>query len=145
MKEHSVATGAHTLAPTSSPVLAQGRSATLSPPEREVRVREEILPLRIPGDTIGATERVSMNAVGQLFVLSRTGWSESSRWGEPGPVVQLDRNLQFVKEGISRRMDHRWRFRCAASPIRSWGPPTRDPPCSCRSTRRGGDGQMTTA
>ena len=77
------------LAGASSPVLAQrggsqadaqaaaaaGRGAQLELEARtpKLDVTEEILPLRIPGHTIGETEGVTLNKAGHLFVYSRTG------------------------------------------------------------------------
>jgi len=87
----------------SSPLLAQGRGqaqAPARPAGPEVRVTEEILPLRIPGETLGETEGVSMNRAGHLFVFSRTGWSGSSRGGNAARVFEFDQNLVFVKEWI---------------------------------------------
>ncbi len=66
----------------------------------QLNVKEEILPLRIPGHTLGETEGVSHNAAGHLFVYSRTGWSGSSRGGNAAKLFEFDQNLQFVKECI---------------------------------------------
>jgi DNA-binding beta-propeller fold protein YncE len=101
MKTSEVAVGLFLLAVGSTPVLAQGRGqAQAPPPGREVRVTEEVLPLRIPGETLGETEGVTMNAAGHLFVFSRTGWSGSSRGGNAAKLFEFDQNFQFVKEWI---------------------------------------------
>jgi DNA-binding beta-propeller fold protein YncE len=63
-------------------------------------VTEEILPLRIPGHTIGETEGVSKNKAGHLFVYSRTGWGGSSRGGTAARLFEFDQNLKFVKEWL---------------------------------------------
>ena len=47
----------------------------------KLQVTEEVLPLVIPGHTIGETEGVSKNSKGHLFVYSRTGTGGSSRGG----------------------------------------------------------------
>ena len=66
----------------SPPVFAQGAGAPAAAPAgKQVQVTEKILPLRIPNETIGETEGVSLNSAGHLFVFSRTGWSGSSRGG----------------------------------------------------------------
>jgi hypothetical protein len=86
--------------------LVRRRSSLRAPPPRratggpQVQVTEKILPLRIPGETIGETEGVSLNSAGHLFVFSRTGWSGSSRGGNAARVFEFDKNLKYVKEWI---------------------------------------------
>ncbi|HSS14266.1 MAG TPA: hypothetical protein VLL04_10250, partial [Rhizomicrobium sp.] len=62
---------------------AAGREAQLAIEAHtpQLAVTEEILPLRIPGHTIGETEGVAKNKAGHLFVYSRTGFGGSSRGG----------------------------------------------------------------
>lgn len=98
MKKSVITLGLFLLAVCAGPVLAQGRAG---PPDGlRVDVTEEVLPLRIPGETIGETEGVSMNSEGHLFVFSRTGWSGSSRGGNAAKLFEFDQNLRFVKEWI---------------------------------------------
>src|SRR5437868_3082571 len=66
----------------------------------KLAVTEEILPLRIPGHTIGETEGVSKNKAGHLFVYSRTGWAGSSRGGTAARLFEFDQNLKYVKEWL---------------------------------------------
>src|SRR6202140_1050141 len=90
-------------------VLAQGGASS---PERQaeiakqlaleeatpkLQVTEEILPLVIPGHTIGETEGVSMNSKGHLFVYSRTGKGGSARGGTAAELFEFDQNNKFVK------------------------------------------------
>jgi len=63
----------------------------------KLQVKEEVLPLTIPGHTIGETEGVSKNSKGHLFVYSRTGTSGSSRGGTAAELFEFDENLKFVK------------------------------------------------
>lgn len=100
MKKSAIAAGLFVLAVGATPALAQGRGQAQPPAGPQVQVTEEILPLRIPGETIGETEGVTMNAAGHLFVFSRTGWSGSSRGGNAAKLFEFDQNLQFVKEWI---------------------------------------------
>jgi DNA-binding beta-propeller fold protein YncE len=100
MKKSASAALMFLLAVSSTPVLAQGRGQAQRPAGPQVTVTEEILPLRIPGETLGETEGVSMNSQGHLFVFSRTGWAGSSRGGNAAKVFEFDQNLQFVKEWI---------------------------------------------
>ncbi|MBW8708653.1 MAG: hypothetical protein JF627_05215 [Alphaproteobacteria bacterium] len=66
----------------------------------KLNVSEEILPLRIPGHTLGETEGVSRNKAGHLFVYSRTGWGGSSRGGTAAKLFEFDQNLKYVKEWL---------------------------------------------
>jgi len=103
------------MAGASAPVLAQGgsqaeaqraaqaaRAAQLEIESHtpKLAVTEEILPLRIPGHTLGETEGVSKNKAGHLFVYSRTGFGGSSRGGGAAKLFEFDQNLKFVKEWL---------------------------------------------
>jgi len=61
---------------------------------------EEVLPLRIPGETLGETEGVSMNKAGHLFVYSRTGWGGTAKGGTAAKLFEFDQNYKFVKEWL---------------------------------------------
>ena len=63
----------------------------------QLKVKEEILPLSIPGHTLGETEGVSMNAAGDLFVYSRTGSVGIARGGAAAELFEFDPNLKFMK------------------------------------------------
>jgi hypothetical protein len=63
----------------------------------KLQITEEVLPLAVPGHTIGETEGVSRNSKGHLFVYSRTGTSGSSRGGTAAELFEFDENLKFVK------------------------------------------------
>src|SRR3989449_9408956 len=63
----------------------------------KLQVKEEVLPLTIPGHTIGETEGVSKNSKGHLFVYSRTGTSGSSRGGTAAELFEFDENLKLGK------------------------------------------------
>lgn len=103
------------LAGASAPVLAQegsqadaqraaqaGRDAQLAIEAHtpQLAVTEEILPLRIPGHTIGETEGVAKNKAGHLFVYSRTGFGGSSRGGGAARLFEFDQKLKYVKEWL---------------------------------------------
>jgi len=100
MKKSIAPVGLILFAISSTQILAQGGGAAQPPAGPQLKVTEEILKLRIPGETLGETEGVSMNADGHLFVFSRTGWSGSSRGGNAAKVFEFDQNLAFVKEWI---------------------------------------------
>ncbi len=63
----------------------------------QLKIKEEILPLTIPGYTLGETEGVSMNSKGHLFVYSRTGSVGIARGGAAAVLFEFDQNLKFVK------------------------------------------------
>lgn len=75
----------------------QRRQAELEAAAPRLHIVEEVLPLRVPGHTIGETEGVSMNSHGHLFVYSRTGTSGSARGGTAAELFEFDENLDFVK------------------------------------------------
>ena len=79
---------------------ATGRAAQLAieASSPKLAVTEEILPLRIPGHTLGETEGVSRNKDGHLFVYSRTGWGGSSRGGNAAKLFEFGPDLKFVKD-----------------------------------------------
>ena len=110
MKTSLCALGLLLLAGASTPVLAQrgggeAQAARAAQLELEARtpklaVTEEILPLRIPGHTLGETEGVTRNKAGHLFVYSRTGWGGSSRGGTAARLFEFDQNNKYVKEWL---------------------------------------------
>ena len=100
MKRLGITLGALALGAASSAALAQGNGAPALPAGKQVQVTEKILPLRIPNETLGETEGVSLNSAGHLFVFSRTGWSGSSRGGNAARVFEFDKNQKYVKEWI---------------------------------------------
>src|SRR3954467_12291829 len=63
----------------------------------KLQITEEVLPLTVPGHTIGETEGVSRNSKGHLFVYSRTGTGGSSRGGTAAELFEFDDHLKFVK------------------------------------------------
>jgi len=103
MKKEAVVVALFMLAASSGQLLAQGRgggAAPATPTAPVLRFTEQVLPLRVPGETIGETEGVSMNRAGHLFVSTRTGWSGSVRGGNAAKVFEFDQNLRFVQEWI---------------------------------------------
>ena len=112
MKKSLCVFGLLLLASASMPVLAQrgggnaeAQAARAAQAELEARtpkltVTEEVLPLRIPGHTLGETEGVSRNKAGHLFVYSRTGWGGSSRGGTAARLFEFDQNNKYVKEWL---------------------------------------------
>lgn len=79
---------------------AQAQQDAIDARTTQLQVKEEILPLRIPGHTLGETEGVAVNKAGHLFVFSRTGWSGSSRGGNAAKLFEFDQNMKYVQEWI---------------------------------------------
>ncbi len=77
--------------------LAAAAQAAIEKNTPQLRIKEEILPLMVPGHTIGETEGVSMNAQHHLFVYSRTGSVGIARGGAAAELFEFDQNLKFVK------------------------------------------------
>ena len=76
---------------------ARAKQLALEANTPKLQVTEQILPLVIPGHTIGETEGVSKNSKGHLFVYSRTGTGGSARGGTAAELFEFDENLKFVK------------------------------------------------
>jgi hypothetical protein len=76
---------------------AMAKQLALEESTPKLQITEEVLPLLIPGHTVGETEGVSMNSKGHLFVYSRTGTGGSSRGGTAAELFEFDENLKFVK------------------------------------------------
>jgi hypothetical protein len=76
---------------------ARQKQLALEAATPKLQIKEERLPLTIPGHTIGETEGVSKNSKGHLFVYSRTGTGGSSRGGTAAELFEFDENLKFVK------------------------------------------------
>ena len=79
-------------------IAARARQNDLEKSTPKLQITEEVLPLVIPGHTIGETEGVSKNSKGHLFVYSRTGQAGSSRGGTTAELFEFDQNLKFVRQ-----------------------------------------------
>ena len=77
---------------------ARERQLSLEKETPQLQVTEEVLPLSIPGHTMGETEGVSKNSKGHLFVYSRTGTAGVARGGTAAELFEFDERLRFVKQ-----------------------------------------------
>jgi len=66
----------------------------------QLQVTEEVLPLMIPGHTLGETEGVEKTKNGHLFEYGRTGWAGSSKGGTAARGFEFDENNKFIKEWL---------------------------------------------
>src|SRR5579871_400499 len=78
-------------------IAAREKQIALEKATPQLQITEDVLPLVVPGHTIGETEGVSKNSKGHLFVYSRTGKGGSARGGTAAELFEFDENLKFVK------------------------------------------------
>ena len=83
--------------PSPEVLAARQKQAELEAATPKLNITEDILPLVVPGHTIGETEGVSKNSKGHLFVYSRTGYGGVSRGATAAELFEFDENLKFVK------------------------------------------------
>src|SRR5271170_4018519 len=83
--------------PSPEAIAAREKQLALEKSTPQLQIIEEVLPLSVPGHTIGETEGVSKNSKGHLFVYSRTGTSGISRGGTAAELFEFDDKLKFVK------------------------------------------------
>ena len=76
----------------------QAKQAALEKATPTLEVTEQVLDLAIPGQTIGETVGVAKNAVGHLFVFSRTGKTAQVKGSAASMLFEFDQNLRYVKE-----------------------------------------------
>lgn len=74
------------------------KMAELEKATPQLQVVEEVLPLIVPGQTIGETTGVAKNSKGNLFVYTRTGNAGPARGATAAKLFEFDPNLKFVKE-----------------------------------------------
>lgn len=63
-----------------------------------LRVVEEVLPLVVPGHTIGEAVGVAKNSKGHLFVFTRSGATGPAKGATASQLFEFDPNLKFVKQ-----------------------------------------------
>ena len=78
---------------------AKAKQLALEEATPQLQITEEILPLSIPGHTIGETEGVSMNSKGHLFVYSRTGNRWDRAWRDGRGAVRV-RQQSEIRQAV---------------------------------------------
>src|ERR1700719_860644 len=78
-------------------VAARQKQLALEAATPKLQITEEVLPLAVPGHTIGETEGVSKNSKGHLFVYSRTGYGGVARGATAAELFEFDENLKSVR------------------------------------------------
>src|SRR5258708_14991528 len=84
-------------APNPEREAARAKQLALEDATPKLQITEEVLPLVVPGHTIGETEGGSKNSKGHLFVYSRTGTGGSLRGGTGAEPFEFGEKLKFVK------------------------------------------------
>src|ERR1700689_2509752 len=74
------------------------RQADLEKSTPQLQITEEVLPLVVPGHTIGEAVGVAKNSKGHLFVFTRSGGTGSARAATASQLFEFDQNLKFVKQ-----------------------------------------------
>jgi len=64
----------------------------------QLKITEEVLPLVVPGHTIGEAVGVAKNSRGHLFVFTRSGAGGTALGSTASQLFEFDRNLKFVKQ-----------------------------------------------
>lgn len=64
----------------------------------QLKIKEEVLPLVVPGHTIGEATGVAKNSKGHLFVFTRSGNAGPARGATASQLFEFDQNLKFVKQ-----------------------------------------------
>lgn len=64
----------------------------------QLQVTEEVIPLVVPGHTIGETVGVAKDSKGRFFVFSRSGTAGIARGGTAAELFEFDQNMKFVKQ-----------------------------------------------
>ena len=76
----------------------QAKQAELEKNTPKLNIKEEVLKLTVPGQTIGEAVGVAKNAAGHLFVFTRTGKTATVKGSAASMLFEFDQNLKFVKE-----------------------------------------------
>jgi DNA-binding beta-propeller fold protein YncE len=63
-----------------------------------LRIVEEVLPLVVPGHTIGEAVGVAKNSKGNLFVFTRSGATGPAKGATASQLFEFDPNLKFIKQ-----------------------------------------------
>lgn len=77
---------------------ARAKQEALEAQTPQLKVKEEVLTLVIPGHTIGEATGVAKNSKGHLFVFTRSGNAGPARGATASQLFEFDQNLKFVKQ-----------------------------------------------
>ena len=77
---------------------AIARQEALEKSTAQLQITEQVLPLTVPGHTIGEAVGVAKNSKGNLFVFTRSGNVGPARGATASQLFEFDPNLKFVKQ-----------------------------------------------
>jgi DNA-binding beta-propeller fold protein YncE len=84
--------------PTPEMRAALAKQAEIEKNAPRLQIGEEVLPLVVPGHTIGEAVGVAKNSKGHLFVFTRSGASGPAKGATASQLFEFDPNLKFVKQ-----------------------------------------------
>jgi len=84
--------------PTPEQQAALAKQDALEKSSPRLQITEEVLPLVVPGHTIGEAVGVAKNSKGHLFVYTRSGASGPAKGAAAAQLFEFDQNLKFVKQ-----------------------------------------------
>src|SRR5262245_32443790 len=77
---------------------ALGKQQALEASTARLQVSEEVLPLSVPGHTIGEAVGVAKDSKGRLFVFTRSGNAGPAKGATASQLFEFDPALKFVKQ-----------------------------------------------
>jgi 6-bladed beta-propeller protein len=77
---------------------AIARQEALEKSTAQLQITEQVLPLTVPGHTIGEAVGVAKNSKGNLFVFTRSGNVGPARGATASQLFEFDPSLKFVKQ-----------------------------------------------
>ena len=77
---------------------ALAKQAALEKATPRLQITEDVLPLVVPGHTIGEAVGVAKNSQGHLFVFTRSGNTGPAKGATASQLFQFDPTLKFVKQ-----------------------------------------------
>ena len=85
-------------APNPEMAAALAKQAGIEKDAPRLQITEEILPLVVPGHTIGEAVGVAKNSKGHLFVFTRSGATGPAKGATASQLFEFDPGLKFVKQ-----------------------------------------------
>lgn len=84
--------------PSPEMAAALAKQAEIEKNAPRLQITEDILPLVVPGHTIGEATGVAKNSKGHLFVFTRSGATGPAKGATASQLFEFDQSLKFVKQ-----------------------------------------------
>jgi len=84
--------------PTPEQQAALAKQEALEKATPRLQITEEVLPLVVPGHTIGEATGVAKDSKGHLYVFTRSGNTGPAKGATASQLFEFDQNLKFVKQ-----------------------------------------------